>query len=220
MLLSAIFEYLAPAECVLCGREGEWLCAVCEEGAVIRKAGTCYRCNALSADGQTCKSCKRHTAVAGVVVASHYDGPIKDLVGRLKYYQAASLARPFARMIAARVPVNDFDIIVPVPTTAAKRRSRGYNQSALIARSLGKNLNLPVEERLHRLGKNQQVGKKRAERLAQLEGSFYWLGSDLNSRRVLVVDDVLTTGATISEAAKVLKSSGAHSVWGAVVAKH
>ena len=207
MILSTIIEYLAPAECVLCGREGEWLCAVCEEGAVIRKAGTCYRCNALSDGGRTCAACRRATPLSGVIVASHYDGPIKDLVGRIKYYQAASLARPFARMIAARILVADFDVIVPVPTTAVKRRARGYNQAAVICNGMSSVMGIPVLNGavIRQHATETQTRKHRTERWENVKGSFKIAKeNELKNKHLLLVDDVITTGATLEACGNVI----------------
>lgn len=218
-VLDQIASLIAPFDCLICGSEGQLICTECLPKAIITKRLTCYRCNRLSDGGRTCISCRSSSKLAGVTVASHYDGAIKELIYALKYQRAQAAAKLCAELITPLLDPLQFDIVIPVPTSPTRGRQRGYNQAALIARAVSEKLGLPYSESLVRLQDVHQVGLAKLERLKQVEGIFavYKSASD---QRVLLVDDVITTGATMVECAKVLKAAGAKRVWGAAVAKH
>ncbi len=218
-VLESIIEFVAPAECLRCGQEGGVLCAECLPLSVITKRPTCYRCNKLTDRGQVCASCRPSSRLSGVTVASHYDGAVKELITALKYQHQRSAARLAARLIAPLLDPGDYDLVTAVPTSASRHRQRGYNQAALIGRALAKQLRLPYSETLGRVSNAHQVGTDRRRRLEQVKGIFR-VKHDIAGLHILIIDDVLTTGATMAECAKELKTAGAKRVWGAVVAKH
>jgi ComF family protein len=221
MLIQRLVEYLAPAECLVCGREGAILCDVCRDQVLITKTSTCYRCNKLTADWRVCKTCRNYTKLSRVVVASHYDGPVVEVIKQLKYQQAIAAAGIAAVWLAAILDTSQFDLIIPAPSAPGRQRQRGYNQAAAIARSLAQQTSLPYLDALGRTGETRQVGQSRQARLTQVQGTIYPKTSVLVPQaRILLVDDVVTTGATLSECARVLKVLGANSVSAAVVAKH
>ncbi len=220
MLVERLIRIIAPAQCVGCGAEGGHLCAGCAT-TITRKRPTCPRCNRISAGGRTCQVCRHHTKLAGAIVAAHYDDAAKGLIARLKYEQAAAAAEALVGLLSPLLPAGAFDIVTWVPGGPSHYRRRGYHQAELIARRLAAHAGLPATALLGRLETGSQVGLSRAERLRQVTGTFVTRSPNLiTGQRVLVVDDVLTTGATLSEAAAVLKSAGAKSVWAAVAAKH
>ncbi len=219
--LKSLVELIAPHECMLCSREGTLLCEPCASRAVVAKRPTCFRCNRLSEGGRTCKRCRSYTKLTGVTVASHYDGAIKELIRRMKYGRVEAAAEPLAKLLTPLLMDGKFEVVTAVPTAPSRRRERGYNQAELIARAVARELSLPYLPLLGRFGKSSQVGLNRAERLDHIRGTIYALpGRQMTRRRVLIVDDVLTTGATMSECAVVLKQAGAARVWGGVIAKH
>jgi ComF family protein len=150
---------------------------------------------------------------------SHYDGAIKQLITALKYEHQRSAAKLAARLITPLLDSSDFDVVTAVPTSTSRRRQRGYNQAALIAREVAQQLHLPYRETLGRVSNIHQVGTDRRHRLEQVKGIFRPV-ADVAGQRLLIIDDVLTTGATMAECAKELKTAGAKRVWGGVVAKH
>ncbi len=222
-IIQQLVEFLAPAQCLNCGRPGNLVCPACLPSLAIVKTPTCWRCNRLSPGGRTCASCRSSSKLAGVVVASHYDGAVKSLVKAIKYQNAmgasriaAGLVTPLLRMSA----IGDFDLVTSVPSAAPAYRRRGYNQAELIAKIVAADLALPYRSLLGRLTAARQVGHNRAQRLEQVRGRFYATSPVPLKTKVLIIDDVLTTGATLNECATVLKAAGAARVWGAVVAKH
>lgn len=225
MLIRSLIEFLAPAECLKCGRQGDLICANCIDNLAVTKRPTCYRCNRLSDDGRTCPTCRRYAPLSGVIVGSHYDETVKTVVQAMKYQHASSVAPMLGGIITPLLrlrSVGDFDLVTSVPPSPGRYRQRGYNQAELIARAVSRDLGLPYTRLLGRRGKTRQVGHSRSERLKQVQDAFYVLrpGPAAAGGRVLIIDDVLTTGATLAECARQLKAAGYSPIWGAVVAKH
>jgi ComF family protein len=220
MIADRILSLVAPHDCLGCGREGTLACPVCL-GHEARKRPTCFRCNRLSASGRTCPACRRHSQLAGVIVARRYEALTKELVWRLKYHHQVEAAGILAQMILPQIEVGQFDVVASIPGAPSRYRRRGYHQADLIAKEVARRSGLRRTTPLGRLETPSQVGSSRRFRLEGVKGSFITRrSSQIVGQRVLLIDDVLTTGATLSEAAAVLKSAGAKSVWGAVCAKH
>jgi competence protein ComFC len=220
-VLEKLIALVAPFDCLVCNLEGALLCQKCFGKAIITKVATCYRCNKLSAGGATCKSCKSSTKLNGVTVTSHYGGAIKNLIGQLKYERAQSAADVCARLMTPLLNSSKFDIVVPVPSSPHRIRTRGYNQAALIAKAVARELGLPYSDALLRARDLHQVGLNRQDRLKQVAGLFAVRDkAAILNARILLIDDVITTGATMAECAKELRAGGARSIWGAAVAKH
>lgn len=221
MLLQKLVELIAPHECLVCGHEGSLVCRQCLPEIVITKQPTCWRCNRLSPGGRTCKSCRPSSALAGVSVVSHYEEYVKALIHALKYQQAAASADLAAELMIPLLQSTEFDLVTSVPAAPKRFRARGFNQSELIARGLARKLQLPYATLLGRSSSVRQVGMDRRHRFEQIKGAFYPIRTTRSqSARILLIDDVLTTGATLNQCAKVLKANGAKRVWGAVLAKH
>lgn len=138
------------------------------------------------------------------------------MVHALKYRGWSELADLMGRRMAREVVRScSGEILVPIPTSPWRRRTRGYNQAGLLARSLGAALSLPALDALYREGGRTQVRLGPRERLANVQGAFASrkkFRSRIQGRGVIVVDDVLTTGATANAAASALVSAGAASV--------
>ncbi len=138
----------------------------------------------------------------------------------LKFQRQRAAAQVAATLIVAALPPGlRLDAVTAVPVAPARYRERGYNQSALIARFVARRLALPCRTLLVRANARHQLGRGRAERLEQIQGAFY-APARLNGERLLIVDDVLTTGATLAECARSLRTAGSGPVWAATVARH
>ena len=141
-----------------------------------------------------------------------YEGKLRDLIHVFKYGGVRPLARPFGRLLALALPCEaGFDLIVPMPLHWFKQWQRGFNQSDVLAREIGKKWGVPVRNVIRRKKATRpQAGLTHAKRRANVSGAFRIpRGRSLAGMRVLLVDDVVTTGATASACARVLKRAGA-----------
>jgi ComF family protein len=141
-----------------------------------------------------------------------YEGTLRQLVHLFKYGGVRPLARPFGRFMIQALPRDaSFDVIVPMPLHWFKQWQRGFNQADLLAREIGKKWGVPVRNLIRRRrATSPQAGLTNAKRRANVRGAFRIArGKPLQGMRVLLVDDVVTTGATASACARVLKRAGA-----------
>jgi ComF family protein len=141
-----------------------------------------------------------------------YEGTLRQLVHLFKYSGVRPLARPFGRFMIQALPRDaSFDFIVPMPLHWFKQWQRGFNQADLLAREIGKKWGVPVRPVIRRRrATSPQAGLTNAKRRANVQGAFRIArGKPLQGMRVLLVDDVVTTGATASACARVLKRAGA-----------
>ncbi len=220
-LLEKTIGLLAPHCCLGCGDEGSILCDWCLPDAIGALPSRCYRCKQLSPDSRVCPSCRQHSKLAHVWVRGNYEGLAKRLIYKFKYERASAAAKPLARLMIEALPwLNDETLIVHVPTATRRRRQRGYDHAELIAREIARQRGLTHIPLLARYGQSRQVGAKRNERLKQLQDSFYIRNlNELPKARILLVDDIVTTGGTLEAAAAVLKKAGAKSVDAIVLAQ-
>jgi ComF family protein len=147
-------------------------------------------------------------------VASEYYQPLAGAIKSYKFKRNRALARPLACLLAEQLPYFKFPpVIVPIPTATTRIRRRGYDHAKMLAEALAKQTSWACVALLRRVGQTRQVGAKRISRIEQLKGAFRPVRRDMIlGSNILLVDDVITTGATVSEAARVLKLAGAKSV--------
>lgn len=218
-LLDRLIAIIAPHRCVGCGDEGPLLCGACS-GALTRLPARCYRCRAVTKLSRTCRPCRATSALYRVTVGTNYETIAKELVWRLKFQGAQAAAGQIAEYLAAIYAGDDHNIlIVPVPTSSKRVRQRGYDQAQLLARELADRLGRRYLPCLTRVGQQHQVGASRHQRLTQLTGAFRVKSSGVTGAHILLVDDVLTTGATLQAAARALKAAGAKRVEAIVFAQ-
>ena len=220
-ILERIVELYAPHECLGCGREGATLCTSCRSG-VVSSVKRCYRCHRADAESRTCANCRRHGGLLRVQAACRYEGTAKDALWRLKFGRAKAASRDIAALIVPALSEckKAEAIVVHIPTATSRVRQRGYDQAALIARSAAQTAGLRHAPLLLRRGQQRQVGLRRQQRLSQLDGAFQVRNPDTaKGAYVILVDDVVTTGATLEAAAKTLKKAGARHVEAVVVAQ-
>lgn len=219
MLMRPLVELLTPSRCLGCGKSGRVACGECISARIIRKTPSCPGCNTLTREGRVCGRCRHGWSCSGVSVAARYDQLVRELVLGLKHQGDRELARVLAGLMVPSLPQAQFDLVTSVPSPPGRRRVRGHSPSQMIAREVALSLGLPYQELAIRLGNSRQVGQGRSERFRQVEGAFLPLPKAGSVSRVLIVDDVLTTGATLNELARTLKGAGVKRVWGAVPAR-
>jgi len=233
-LFQAAVSLFYPPVCEGCGTSvdsGRYLCVECQERAPRIVAPFCQKCAEPFFGAITgsfaCGNCANQILHFDAAVAGYRArGIVRRLIHEFKYHQRIYLRHVVGDWLAAvlddpRITPEQFDVIVAVPLHPAKQRERGFNQAALLATSLGKRTKLPVEPALQRVRyTNTQTAFDRAERLENLRDAFRLRrGRNVRGLRVLLVDDVLTTGSTLSECARVLKDAGASSVYAATAAR-
>lgn len=183
----------------------------------------CYRCRKVNLDGRTCASCRSQTKLSRVRAFTSYKVLAKQLVWRLKFQRARAAGAEIGRLLApilADEYLPENTLVVHIPTATSRVRRRGYDQAALIARELARCSSLPYRPLLSRSGQHKQVGANRAQRKSQLEKAFHIRRPQaIRGKNVLLVDDVLTTGATLEAAANVLRQAGAKRVEAVVFAR-
>lgn len=180
------------------------------------------------ADAKGCSECRgRPLGFVAAVALHRYDGPLRKLCLKLKHSGREPLARWLADRLADEqgeaLRSHQVDLVVPVPLHWSRRLSRGYNQADVLASRLARRLELPLHRALRRSRPTRPLARlSPTERAEELRGAFRvrLLGRRaVEGRRVLLVDDILTSGATTGEAARVLKRAGASSVVVAVLAR-
>ena len=218
-LSEAILELLAPHICMQCGLEGQLLCASCAK-SLPRARQFCFRCHTPISDRSlVCTSCARKTPLTAILCDVSYEGAAQSLIRVVKYENARAGCQTIARLMSTSLtPLPDHCVVVSVPTTNQRRRMRGYDQAELIARELSHLTSLPFLRLLDRTGTNHQVGANRRSRLTQVKGCFTVLPHKTLPQSVVLVDDVLTTGATLEEAARTLRRVGVGAVYATVFA--
>lgn len=214
LLFERLISLYAPLVCLGCSKEADaLLCPSCR-AHVPTVPTRCYRCRAVTRDYVVCDGCRRHTSLRRVLVAMHYDGLAKELVHRAKYERARAGIAEMAELMTPLLPLlPDKIIFVPVPTATSRVRQRGYDQAVALAQLLARSSGSGVVQALSRLGQAHQVGAGRKERLEHLEHAFRLVRPQrIRGAHCILVDDVLTTGATLETAARVLKRAGARRV--------
>lgn len=218
-------DLLFPRWCLGCGREGSYLCPACQGTLVEITAPLCPRCGCPEPEGKFCSACAHETSVLnGIRAPFRFEGLVRDAIHQLKYRNLRALAEPLARLLYNFLQTNPMptDVLVPLPIHDKRWRERGYNQSELLAQELGKLTGLTVvTNSLVRTGfSNPQTSTTNVrERRQNVAGAFTCLDERLENLRVLLIDDVATSGSTLSAAAEALNAKGVRSVWGLVLAR-
>jgi competence protein ComFC len=224
-LAGLTLDVFFPRWCVSCGKEGELICDKCRSRMVRLVPPLCPKCGRPQASGVLCPSCVGwNSSIDGIRSPFRFEGVARHAVHQLKYRNLRILARPLAGMMSeylVRTPVPS-DMLVPVPLHPRRLRERGYNQSGLLADALGRLTSMPViQDGLVRAKYTPPQARTPSveRRRANLDGAFASVSQCFKDRRVLLVDDVATSAATLEACAVALKSAGAASVWGLVLAR-
>ena len=232
--LGAIASLLYPPACTICSASvaaSEYLCAECDAKVTRIVPPFCAKCSepfAGAISGAfTCANCAHQTLHFDAAVAAYRSrGIIRRVILDFKYGRQIHLRHPVARWLLAaldddRLRGRRFNIIIPVPLHPARHRQRGFNQAGLLAELLSAHMSIQAKPALERIRcTTTQTAFDRAERMENLHGAFRLRkNADVRDLRVLLIDDVLTTGSTLSECARVLKKAGALSVHAATAAR-
>ena len=232
--LSGLASLFYPALCAICSEpipRSAYLCANCQEKAPRIKPPFCSTCSEPF-DGHitevfSCANCGQRRLYFEAAVASYRSrGVVRIIMHQFKYGQQIHLRHPIADWLSEtlhdpRLDGRRFDLLVPVPLHPARKRERGFNQAELLGELLSRRSKLRMLQPLERIRyTTTQTAYDRAERMENLRDAFRLRKkADVRGLRVLLIDDVLTTGSTLSECARVLKGAGAISVHAATAAR-
>lgn len=219
-----IGHYLMPHDCLLCGiATGEALiCGDCFAALPHHDQPACPQCALPTPDGQLCGRCLNNSpAFDRAVAAFDYRYPLAEVLHNFKYAGQLALGRFLAETLLERVQHERWpDVLLPMPLHPARLRERGFNQAAEIAKRAALATALPLSFDL--LAKVRDTAPQASlpwkDRQANMKGAFACT-ADITGKRIVLIDDVMTTGATLNEAAKALKKSGATDVAVWVVAR-
>lgn len=212
MMADSIVGLLAPHRCIGCDRSGDILCKECVELFLEDVPPRCAGCKQLSDSFKTCRSCKSWLQLAKVHVITYYDGIGERLIHEMKFESKRAACKTIATAMARELPINEYDVVCPIPTAPKRVRERGFDHAVEIAKRLSKLTEIPCIKPLLRVTNSRQVGATRTERMKQMESAFSLRRSELEGKNILLVDDVFTTGATLVSASRILRDAGAKSV--------
>lgn len=206
--------------CVLCGGmscAGLW-CEACNASLPYLEAPHCPVCAIPTPQGEVCGHCLKNPPVfAHTVAVFGYQFPVDQLIQSLKYHEQIALAKIFAEKLLLRIDSLP-DFIIPMPLHVNKLRSRGFNQAQLIAEPLCRALNIPLLACQRLRDTPSQTALPWNERSKNVRGAFC-CDTDLSGKRIALVDDVLTTGASLNELAIAVKKRGGTEICAWVVAR-
>ena len=233
-LFGAIGSLFYPAACAVCYEaidRSEYLCPACAAKAPRIAPPFCAKCSEPFTGAITetfaCANCEHRALHFEAAVATFRSrGVVRKVIHEFKYGQQRHLRYPIASWLAealedTRLRGRRFDLVIPVPLHSARERERGFNQALLLAETLCRAASLPLWDSLERIRyTTTQTAHDRSERMENLRGAFRLRKNrDVRGSRVLLIDDILTTGSTLSECARVLTDAGAFSVHAATAAR-
>ena len=218
-------DFLFPRWCVGCGKESGFICHSCRRSLPQITPPLCPQCGKPQPSGILCPGCAGWQAeIDGIRSPFQFDGIIRQAIHQLKYRNLRALAPHLAKLLQDYITNNPVpgEVLVPVPLHKKRLRERGYNQSQLLAKELGKLINVPTADdclirQQHTLPQTRT--RTVAERQNNVAHAFTCDDYRLRNKHIILIDDVSTSGATLNACATVLKAAGAASVWGVALAR-
>lgn len=228
-----ILDLIFPRQCLGCSKENSYLCQECLANIELNKIFYCIICKGSTKYSELCEKCKTSYDLNAVWVVADYNNKLlQDLIHSFKYKYLQEISNTLSSLMIRYLEQNkileNFDInssnaiFLPVPLHKKRYLVRGFNQSELLARDLSKKFQIATNNFLKRIKNTQsQVDLKKAERQANVSEAFSVL--DINrldkNKKVILIDDVVTTGSTLNECARALKNVGFQEIYGLVIAQ-
>ena len=222
-ILQIILDFIFPIQCNNCNKNGEFLCNDCFNKIEIRSKLQCPLCNKEQDNENLCQICQKKSSLDNIIIAANYNNEIlQKTIHYFKYKYVKDLHIPLSKIMINRL----FNIqlpnninVIPTPLHRKRELERDFNQSELLA----KQLNLPIINNVLWRKKNikHQADLNKKQRLNNIKNCFRIKNTHLiQNSNILLIDDIITTGATLSEQAKLLKKNNAHKIWALVIAKN
>ncbi len=205
-LLTALLAFLFPDRCASCRRYGALLCDACRAQLTPYPGGLR----------------KRPASLTDVSICYVYTGPLPAAIHQLKYHKIRRMAEPLGQLLAeylSRQPYH-IDAMIPIPLHPQRLAERGFNQAEVLAGEIVRRTGIPLISGLTRIRSTEKQARLNARQRAEnVRDAFCWQASVLPPRRVLLIDDVLTTGATMAACADTLLAAGAMEIYGLALAR-
>ena len=226
-ITAVVDELLFPPTCASCGTRGTWLCDDCARLLRAVPLPTC-RCGRPARRGSAvCAICAAWPdAIGSVRAAFVFEGPVRDSIHQLKYRRQRARGQFLGTLLAQFVSASTAedavtpDLVVPLPLHPRRERERGFNQAEVLARPVADRLSVPLRHALERsMETRSQVGLGIDARRRNVQHAFRCPADAVAGASVLVIDDVVTTGATFEAAARALLAAGARRVDGLALAR-
>ncbi len=226
--MQQFLDILFPPRCAGCQRGGHVLCPSCIAQIQPLPLPICRRCGTPLPPGGLCRNCQYHPLnMSGLRAVSAYQEPLRACIHALKYAGNTRLAEPLGLLLAQayiRYGIQA-DILIPVPLHSERQHQRGYNHASLLAGVCSAHLGIPVHDNIlvrHR-ATLAQVDLNPRDRYQNVAGAFLCIPAfatgALYRRKIVIIDDVSTTGATLEACAVPLYAAGAAAIWGLVLAR-
>lgn len=228
-IFNNLLELIYPTQCVLCGQSGQLVCPGCLQSLSLidSKANSkiCLKCGKpCYYMVEQCRDCRdKRFAFSQSRSLGLYQGDLRELVHKFKYGNSRGLADIFAGLLIERIDSDFFavDLITSVPLSKNKQKQRGFNQAQLLAQSLALKLDRKFADVLYQSKDTQDQSKLQANERRKNVRNAFSVKQDPGQKgsKILLIDDVFTTGSTVNECSKVLKRAGAGSVRVATIAR-
>lgn len=221
--LDGIAKHFLPASCLLCAADtdGALLCPACAADLPRLPSAHCPQCASETTLGERCGAClKNPPAFTRTIAVFRYEFPVDRLIQALKYSHQLALADWFGACLSHQIAADEHDLLLPLPLHPSRLQTRGFNQSLEIARVIHRRLGIPLDARslARTRATPPQAALPHKERAKNVRGAFA-CASDLSGKRILLVDDVMTTGSTLRECARIIAMHGAAQISVAVAAR-
>jgi competence protein ComFC len=224
-VLKAVFDFILPQSCILCSEEiqREMICDNCLDYLPLVNPPLCASCGRPIKDGTQCTFCGRESPVDHGRAWMLFIPPSDKVIHHFKYRRKTRLAHLLGRAMAGIINADHIlsgaDTITPIPLFWWKRMRRGYNQSEILSRIVSTETGIGQERLLRRIKHTRtQTRLSTEERRKNVLNAFALSNDSVHDKKILLIDDVLTTGATIKECARILKEHGAAAVYSCVAA--
>jgi len=221
--LRGVSDMLYPVYCLGCGVGGTWLCSTCSDSVAICSSTSCLVCNRPAIRGYTHPQCRSRYVPERLFAPLKFSGVARSLIKALKYRRHTSVVPVLVDLLLNCMQEEDISfgteaVLVPVPIDWRRRFSRGFNQTALLTKALSERLEIKYCPKFlyRQSGSSSQTALGRKKRQDNVRGKFtvpHHRRAALLNLDIVLVDDVVTTGATLLEAGRVLKRAGARHVW-------
>ena len=232
-LKNFLLDFVFPINCLNCNRPGYYLCPECADKIERCLNNKCPFCGILSPRGKTCLRCREKKYLDQLLAFAYFTNPlIEQVIYHLKYRSVYLVARDLGQVMAQAVGMENLfenkkdSLLVPVPMFSGKQKVRGFNQAELLAETLSLATKIPIAKNLLKKNRNtrpQMQIENEKKRRKNIFGAFL-VSLDYNlekalEKRIILIDDVATTGATLNACAYTLKEAGFREVIGLVVAR-